>query len=279
MWKSPAVLGVLALVCVWTPSVQAEWVTVDFEDVDLGGASQYNGADGAGGFTSRLVRFETNYNPAFGSWDGFAASEVQNVTDGTWANQYASFADLDGTPAGGGAGGAGRYAVGYHNAFGGGAPRLVLPVEAVVRGAKLTNTTYAARTMLDGNAFAKAFGGPDGTDPDWLLLTVTGYDAAGRQTGQVSFDLADYSDPDGTDRLVDNWTWRNLQPLGAVKSLEFAITGSDMGEFGLNTPSYFALDDLVYDATNIPEPAALAVLGLGALSLRRRPRAVRRDGP
>ncbi len=277
MLKSPVLFVVVALGCVLVGPAGAEWVTVDFEDVDLGGATVYNGADGAGGFTSRLVRFETSYNPTFASWDGFAASGVQNVSDGTWGNQYAAYADLDGSPAGGGAGGDGLYAVGYHSGFGAGAPRLELPVEAVVRGAMFTNTTYAARTMLAGNAFAQAFGGPDGTDPDWLVLTVTGHDLDGNTTGQVTFDLADYSSPDGTDRLVDDWTWQNLQPLGAVKTLEFRITGSDMGPFGLNTPSYFALDDLVYDATNIPEPATLALLGLGAGCLARRRRTDQRD--
>ena len=64
----------------------------------------------------------------------------------------------------------------------------------------------------------------------------------------------------------------DLSTLGSVKQLDFIVTGSDVGEFGLNTPSYFALDDLIV----VPEPgtgllvssgvAILAALGRGRRS-------------
>ena len=45
---------------------------------------------------------------------------------------------------------------------------------------------YAALAMLQGDAFSKKFGGPDGTDADWFLLTIEGFDASAtvRHDGQ-----------------------------------------------------------------------------------------------
>jgi len=44
---------------------------------------------------------------------------------------------------------------------------------------------------------------------------------------------------------VEDWTWVDLTSLGTqVVSLEFELTSSDVGEFGMNTPSYFLFDNL-----------------------------------
>ncbi len=56
--------------------------------------------------------------------------------------------------------------------------------------------------------------------------------------GTVEFLLADGSD------IVNTWAWVDLNTLGSVKSLEFALSSSDSGAFGMNTPSYFAMDSL-----------------------------------
>jgi hypothetical protein len=41
-----------------------------------------------------------------------------------------------------------------------------------------------------------------------------------------------------------------------VKSLEFGLSSSDSGQYGMNTPAYFAMDHL----TLVPEPASLVLL-------------------
>ncbi|MFP4354459.1 MAG: DUF4465 domain-containing protein [Phycisphaerae bacterium] len=277
MSQSFRIVAILAVAFAFIAPASAQWITVDFEDVDLNVDGYYNGSDSSGQFTSRSATLLNSYNSLYGSWNGFAASNVQDVVDGSYLNQYASYADLDGSPAGGGYGGQGQYAVGYVSAYldagqSFALPTIELPVQTTVLGTYVTNTTYSALTMLNGGFGATPFGGPDGTDPDWLLLTVTGYDIHGNVSAQVTFDLADFSNPDGTDLLVDEWTWLNLQPLGQVKSLTFDVTGSDVGEFGLNTPSYFAIDNLIYDGSDVPEPsvAALLAIGTGAVLRRRR---------
>jgi len=45
---------------------------VTFDDLPLAPDSYWNGADGAGGFTSGGVRFANHYNADWAFWDGFA---------------------------------------------------------------------------------------------------------------------------------------------------------------------------------------------------------------
>jgi hypothetical protein len=62
-----------------------------------------------------------------------------------------------------------------------------------------------------------------------------------------------------------------------VDTIEFTFDGSDQGTFGLNTPAYFAMDDLT--VTAVPEPATWALLAGGAataLLARRRSARARR---
>lgn len=264
MYRNAAVL-----ICLAAAPALAGWTTVDFEDQVLAPDSFYNGSDQAGGFTSHQVDLLNTYSTDFGGWwQGFALSNVQDNTTPGYANQYAAYSD----PAGG-YGGSGNYAVGYDAGAG---ATLNLPAPTTVRGALFTNTTYTGLSIRDGDMFTDPFGGPDGTEPDWFLLTVTGHDAPGASgniTGQVTFYLADYSNPFSGNRIVDDWTWLNLQPLGDdVASLSFAMASSDVSDWGINTPTYFALDNLVYDNTNIPEPSMLALLGAGGLLVIRRRR-------
>ena len=45
--------------------------------------------------------------------------------------------------------------------------------------------------------------------------------------------------------LISGWTYVNLEYLGEVKALMFAMESSDTHpQWGINTPTYFALDRL-----------------------------------
>lgn len=96
----------------------------------------------------------------------------------------------------------------------------------------VTNATYAYLAMKNGNDFARKF-----EDSDWFKLTITGLNGQ-TETGKIDFMLAEGRN------LVDNWQNVNLRQLGKVTSIIFTLTSTDNGDWGMNTPSYFCLDQL-----------------------------------
>lgn len=235
-------------------------VVVDLEDLPLAGESYWNGSDGSGGFASGGVWFSNNYDSTYSSWDGFAYSNITDTTAEGWSAQYNAIA-------GAGHGGSSNYAV-YYRGYGE-IPSVTLEAAAPLDGVYVTSVNYAYYSMLRGDAFAKKFGGESGDEEDWFLLTVTGRDSGGEVAGAVNFFLADYRFAEGgDDYIVDTWEWLDLASLGVVKSLEFEVSSSDVGAWGMNTPGYFALDDL----SIVPEPATLVLLGASAAVLLRRRR-------
>ncbi len=245
------------IVCAFAGALEAQTVA-DFEDLVLQEQSYWNGADGAGGFQSGGAWFKNNYDTQYGSWDGFAYSNIADTSASGWTAQFNAIA-------GSGQGGSDYYAIGYVGWAE--PPTIILDEPATISGLYVTNNNYAYYSMLYGDMFAKKFGGAGGNDADWFLLTITGKDATGAVTGTKPFYLADYTFSDGSmDYIVNDWQFVNLASLGQVKTLEFTLSSSDTGSWGMNTPAYFAID------TILPEPGTFILLALGgAAASRRRP--------
>ena len=238
-------------------------LVVDFEDLSLSGSeSHWSGTypvDGVGGtgeltsFYSRGVAFNNFSDGDWYFWEGFAYSNMSDTTTPGYTNQYSAH------PGTGYDAGDDIYSIGYVGYST--TPTVTFTDPTDVLGGYFTNTTYAALAMLNGEGPAKKFGGPSGDDPDWFLLTITGKDAGGQVTNTVGFYLGDYRSEDNQlDYIVDNWQYVDLSPLGSVKTIEFTLSSSDVGAFGMNTPAYFALDHLT-----VPEPTAALLFGLGML--------------
>jgi len=204
----------------------------------------WNGVDEAGGFVSGGLVFNNNFDTNWSTWDGFAYSRVNDTNTSGSANQYAAWS-------GTGVNSTGNYAVGYVNAWAADKPHIDLPAPTRVDGFYANNSTYAALSMRDGDAFAKQFGGTNGLDPDWFMLTVTGKDSGSNELATVDFYLADYrAAGTSNDYIISDWTYVDLSGLGPkVKSLHFSLSSSDVGPWGMNTPAYFALDNLVVKST------------------------------
>ena len=140
---------------------------VDFEELSLDVESNYNGADLAGGFESAGVHFSNEFNSDFGSWSGFAYSNMTDNTTPGWLNQYSAFP-------GSGNGGSRIYGIGFVSTFSD--PGIIsLPANTMVDSIAISNSTYTALSLTHGDDFAKKFGGESGNDPDYLRLDILGF--------------------------------------------------------------------------------------------------------
>lgn len=249
---------------------------IDFGDVNFvtPPATTYAGPGGGvyrnnASFSSGGASFNNSYDSDYGSWSGFAYSTTSDTTTVGYGNQYSAYAPSN----------SGTYAVAYYSAYG---PATVINFDSAVapQSVLLTNTTYTALDMLNGTPFvSKKFGGDTGNDADFLKVVIVGRDAANAVTDEIEFFLADYSFTDNSqDYIVDEWTQVDLSTLGVdVRSIEFYFESSDTGNWGINTPTYVAIDNLAFSA--VPEPSSAAVLvGVAALAAtagrRRRARAI-----
>lgn len=229
--------NLLCLIVVLTIVSTANSDIATFDDLSLPAESYWNGSDGSGGFSSGGAYFSNNYDSTWDSWDGFSYSNITDTATGGAKGQYNCIA-------GGGQGNSANYAIGYVGWAS--PPRITLHTAAVVESLYVTNNNNTYYSMLNGDAFAKKFGGEGGNDPDWFMLTITGKDVDGVVTGTVDFYLADYRFVDNSaDYIVNTWQFVDLTSLGAVKNLEFSLSSSDVGDWGMNTPAYFAVDTLV----------------------------------
>jgi len=133
---------------------------------------------------------------------------------------------------------------------------IVLPAGEMVTSVDIANTTWAANNVVNGDAF----GGPFGPN-DQFTVTIIG-ESSGLEIGSVDIVLADGMD------LLDNWTTVSLVSLSGADTLLFALASTDTSNFGggtefLNTPTFFAIDNLL--TRPIPEPVAFAMAMAGIL--------------
>ncbi len=243
----------IAASAVFATSLPALAAVTTFEDLTPGPNGYY--APGATStFTSGAATFNYEFSDFGGGccWSGWAYSSKTDTTDGTFNNQYSAFP-------GSGHNGSSQYGIAY---LGGTAPVITFAAPVIVESAYFANTTYAALSMLNGDGFAKKFGGVTGNDPDFFTLTIIGRNAANAMTGSLTVSLADYRSPASVgDFIISSWLKTDLASLGAVSSLHFELASSDSGPFGINTPAYFAMDNLTVAA--VPEPGTYAMLAIG----------------
>ena len=212
----------------------AQTTNADFENFDLPPESFLNGNDLSGGFADGDIFLPNNYSTDSDSWSGWSISNKSDNTTSGFTNQYSAIT------------GQGLNSDTYATAFVSGESIVRLENGASQEGMYITNSTYAYFSMLDGDSFSKKFGGLTGNDPDFFLLTIRAYQDGELIDNQVDFYLADFTFADNSqDYIVDQWTYVDLSTLGAADSLSYTLTSSDVGEFGMNTPAYFCIDDFI----------------------------------
>jgi len=218
---------------------------IDFESVTLSPESADNGSTGNGDFLlgSDPVRFSNLYDATWGSWSGYAISNFTDVTTAGWGNQYSAFTGV-------GYDNSANYGVGY----GTGQISCENQYESIIS-FKITNTTYAALSMRDGDGYGKQFGSPtdangvvDGTNgEDFYRVWIICEDYAQTQKDSVEVFLADYRFADNTqDYIVDEWLNVDLQPMNfEVNKIEIRVESTDNDpQYGIKTPAYYAIDNV-----------------------------------
>jgi len=207
---------------------------VDFESFNTGEDDYYNGDDLAGSFTIGNVIFPNNYNPDYSSWLGFSVSSMKDTETRGLANQYSAIF-------GSGADGSEKYAVFY--TFSSDTLEFIIPQK--VTNISVCNSTYVYYSMLEGDSFAKKFGGESGDDPDFFKLVMKGINEAGNPVFESKVNLADYTFDNSNDDYISNaWTDIDLSQAGYIKKIVMSFESSDVGSFGINTPQYVCIDNI-----------------------------------
>ena len=232
------IASVLSFAALFNLSAQAQ--TADFEDIQLQGANSVkipNTGTVNSNFNSGSCTFSNSYAISFGGYwnSGWAYSKVNDTTTAGFTNLYGSYANK-------GFNNSNNYAVSQNETF-------IKINQNTLTGLYVTNTTYAALSMKNGDAFAKKFGGTNGNDSDWFKLTINAYQNGNLKTEKVEFYLADFRFNDNSqDYVVKDWTFVNLTSLGSLDSLKFTLTSSDTNQFGLKTPAFFCVDNIITNA-------------------------------
>ena len=233
----------------------------DFESISLTNESYWNGSDlsgtsnGTGLFQFLMIegghefsnQFDTTWGaPGYWSQGWAYSNQTSDMLTGT-AGQHSSYA--------GGAYSGTNYAIGQNGSE-------IILAGGVSPEFRITNVNYAAYSMLNGDVYGKVFGSQydangslDGTDgEDWFLLKILCYNLSDVLVDSVELYLADYRFADNTqDYIQKGWTTVSLTSAEALGRLKFNLTSSDEGQWGMNTPAFFAIDNLSAGFANIEE--------------------------
>ena len=177
------------------------------------------------------------------SWEGFTISKVSQDT-----------ANVFGCVANGGLAGVGTpYVIGYYSSWiteslGYSSNIILFDQEYYPEYVYICQNSNTMEAITNGGVFnARAF-----TENDTLALIISALNSGMEETKSITYYLA----VDGEKN--DGWIKVPLTALGQAAGLSFRMTTTDIGQFGENTPMYFALDGLTVntDDTALPQISA-----------------------
>ena len=177
------------------------------------------------------------------SWEGFTISKVSQDT-----------ANVFGCVANGGLAGVGTpYVIGYYSSWiteslGYSSNIILFDQEYYPEYVYICQNSNTMEAITNGGVFnARAF-----TENDTLGLIISALNSGMEETKSITYYLA----VDGEKN--NGWIKVPLTALGQAAGLSFRMTTTDIGQFGENTPMYFALDGLTVntDDTALPQISA-----------------------
>lgn len=101
----------------------------------------------------------------------------------------------------------------------------------------VTNNAYVINSVMNGDAYARQF-----NYDDTFELTIIGK-LGDETTGSVTVELASKGG------VVFQWIPVDLTPLQEVDEVDFVLSSTDTGNWGMNTPAYFCLDSFVAETS------------------------------
>lgn len=109
-----------------------------------------------------------------------------------------------------------------------------------IKGAWVTNSTYAYNAMTVGDGYAEAF-----KKDSWFKLTATAYGPSSIKIQTAEIYLANYKSDN--DKPVNEWIWFDMSELEDAIAIEFSLSSTDNGQWGMNTPAYFCIDGITLE--------------------------------
>lgn len=228
----------LISICLLFSFTSQSQTVATFESLTLPQDSFWDGSDTPLGasFTNGNALFPNFFDTSYGGYwtGGWAYSNMTDTITPDYNNIYSA-------RPGKGYNGSSNFIIGQQNSM------IKLTGKAlgkIVQGFYITNSTYASYSLRDGDFVCKKFGGDSGKDKDFFKLKIQKYYNGVLSADSVVFYLADYRSDDSTkDYIVKDWRWVDLSSLGNVDSLTFELISSDNGQFGMNTPAFFCMDN------------------------------------
>ena len=200
----------------------------------------YNDADSCSQILMNEGVFRLSHLPsamAYGgmSWEGFTLSTVSQDT----ANVFGCVAN------GGLEGVATPYVIGYYSEWvsssqGYSSNIIDFNGEYYPEHVYICQNSNTHKAITQGEFNARPF-----TEQDTLALIIQTLDSTKTPTATIIYYLA----IDGT--CNEGWVKVPLTALGQTSCLSFSMTSTDIGDWGANTPLYFALDGLTIN-TELP---------------------------
>lgn len=230
----------LVLAFVFSVSYVFSQNIVDFEELVLEPESNYVGADGATYFESKFLKFYNSYTDWGGgmfSWDGFAYTNETDTETYYFTNLSAA--------SGKGVNNSQNYALAYvSNDW----ENNYEPIPTIIKidresgineipGMYVSLTAYTSLYMSENDFFKN--------EKHWYKLKIIALNSDSGFESQAEIILADYraENADINFKLTD-WTYIDLSWINTADSLLFYVYSSDTGDYGLNLPSYFCLDNI-----------------------------------
>jgi len=218
-------------------SCEKEKVVTDkitFEEFSLEGSGVHNGSDLSGEFTIGNAIFPNTYNAQYNYWDrGFAISNHTDTQTEGPSNLYSCIA-------GSGAYNSSNFAI--FTSWSSDTLKFIIPEK--VTNISVCNSTYAYYSMLYGDDFAKQFGGNSGDDSDIFKLKISCLND-NNEIWEIELNLADYTYVNNSeDYILNGWIDMDLSEVGYIKYMSFSFESTDMGDYGINTPTYFCIDNI-----------------------------------